>query len=224
MRRIIVSIALLSFLSLFLDLGVSSAFATTALVVVSTNPNWVPVASSSGPTYVLPAVIPGCGSENTTSCEPTGNFIFNQTWSGSPSVIKILDPDNTTLSDLIAFDSNGPGGLMQVNFYSDPSLPVASQYSSYTVFATYTETSGGFVSSPVQVCCITNGSGQLSVVVASDDEGAFDPFHAGFDVSDGIQFQGAVPGAAVPEPGTLTLLGSGLISLAGLIRRKLIQV
>ena len=34
-------------------------------------------------------------------------------------------------------------------------------------------------------------------------------------------FAGNGPGAEVPEPGTITLLGSGLIGLAGLVRRRI---
>ena len=74
-------------------------------------------------TFVLPAST-ACGSENEPTCESTGIFYINTIWSGVPSYISMYEPDGTTLSDLILFDSNGPGGIFEVKMYSDPSLNV----------------------------------------------------------------------------------------------------
>jgi PEP-CTERM motif-containing protein len=94
-------------------------------LVTSANSAWVAVTDTVGPIWVLPATIPGCGSENEPTCEPTGTFYINQTWTGVPSYIAIYESDGTTLSDIITGDSNGPGGVFELKFYSD-SAPVVT--------------------------------------------------------------------------------------------------
>lgn len=77
-------------------------------------------------TWVLPAVIPGCGAENETTCEPRGHFISPSAW--NPAAVgrwALIEPDGT-LSDLIVTynDANGANLL----FYSDPSIPEPSTW------------------------------------------------------------------------------------------------
>lgn len=95
---------------------------TGPFTVTSASPAWKQLPGSS--TFVLPATIPGCGSENEPTCEPTGIFDINTVWSGAPSYISMYQSDGTTLSDLILFDSKGPHGTFEIKFYSDPNLNV----------------------------------------------------------------------------------------------------
>jgi hypothetical protein len=73
-------------------------------------------------TWVLPAALGACGSENEPICEPVGHFISPSAWSpGAIGTWLILSSDGHTVSDVIK-TFNGPGGA-ELLFYSDPSLP-----------------------------------------------------------------------------------------------------
>ncbi len=206
------------FLALAGSLGCLGAFATP-LTVINASPDWQSVASADGATFVLPWTIAGCGSEDETTCEPTGTFYFNQTWAGLPSYISLSDVTGG-ISDIITFDSLGPAGVFRILFFSDPTLPDAGFYSNYFYAGDFAETADGVVTAPLGICCITQGDLTLSVVLASDGEGAFDPFGFGADTSDGIQFRGAIDGT-VPEPSTGLLVG--LLGAAVLFVRRRIR-
>jgi opacity protein-like surface antigen len=72
-------------------------------------------------TWVLPAVIPGCGAENSTTCEPVGHFISSATWSpGAIGTWLIYESDGSLSDRIVTFNTvNGA----ELKFYSDPSIP-----------------------------------------------------------------------------------------------------
>jgi hypothetical protein len=121
-----------------------------------------------------------------------------------------------TLSDIITVSNTGPGGTGKITFSSDPNLSTPPP----NALTLCTEVlDQGCVGSITLTG--TDGS-TFTVKPASDDEANFDPFGFIFDSSVQIQFNGATP-INTPEPSSMLLLGTGLISFAGMIRRRLIR-
>jgi hypothetical protein len=77
---------------------------------------WVEAAAD---TWVLPAVIPGCGSENEPGCEPIGMWLLpGAFWlPGTPSLLWMLEADGS-LSDQIKVFNSAAGAV--IRFQSDP--------------------------------------------------------------------------------------------------------
>jgi hypothetical protein len=70
-------------------------------------------------TWVLPAVITGCGSENEPTCEPVGEwFAPGFHWGEGNESLQILDADGVTLSDLVIIGNTADGAT--ITFASDP--------------------------------------------------------------------------------------------------------
>jgi len=202
-------------LSLGLFFSFAGPGALAEIIITNASPEGVLIPSPAGTfTFGLPASIPGCGSENEPSCEPTGIFYGNTPWGGVQQYIALLDSSGA-ISDIITFDSLGPGGVFRVQFFSDPNPDCCTAPAGYSLFNSFAEGASGAVSGPQGICCELSGA---TVNVASDGEAVFDPFGLGVDTSDQIQFTG-IAGVA-PEPATLALLGVALAGLGFSRRRK----
>jgi PEP-CTERM motif len=193
-----------------LAFGVLSASARADDITVSngSSAGWVQISPN---TFGLPADLSdiGCGTENETSCEPMGVFNFNVGFSSS-GIINILDSSGAPSDQLHFFnDANGHG---VVTFISDPSL--TNLLPGGTTLCTES-TSGCVASFPITAV----GGSVITINAASDDEAIFDPFGLGADTSDQIQIKGATI-VSTPEPASFALLGTGLLTLVGLLRRK----
>ena len=205
MKRILWALSL----GLFVSLAAPGALAD--IIITNASPAWVLIPSPAGTfTFGLPAASATCGVENELTCEPTGIFYGNTAWTGEQQYIAMLD-DTGAISDIITFDSLGPGGVFRVQFFSDPNPDCCTVPGGYTEFATISDG----LSNVFGICCELTGA---TVQVASDGEAAFDPFGLGVDTSDQIQFTG-IAGVA-PEPATLALLGVALAGLGFSRRRK----
>jgi len=194
--------------------GLLSASARADDITVSngSSAGWVQISPN---TFGLPADLTGigCGFENETSCEPMGVFNFNIGFSSS-GVINILNGSGE-LSDQLHF-FNDAQGLGVVTFISDPDL--ADFLPGGTVLCTESDT-GCVASFPITAV----GGSVININAASDDEAVFDPFGLGADTSDQIQITGATivpPPEPTPEPGSVVFLGTGLLTLVGMLRKK----
>jgi hypothetical protein len=181
---------------------------------------------SSGPgqsTFYLPADLTGigCGIENSTTCEPVGDFILNEPLGGATGGYStILDSDGVTTSDWYVWGNTGPNGVGEIMFYSDPAVPVSLP--SFNAGVVCTE-------NPVTGCTNLNGNliladdTILTVLYASDGVAPFSPFGANFDTGDAIQFGADFVGpASTPEPSTF-ILGLAIIGLALAARKRIVR-
>jgi hypothetical protein len=182
--------------------------AADGVTVTTSRPGWVQTAPN---TFVLPTNLSGigCGTENEPTCEPVGVFNFNVAFATS-GTFNILEEEDG-LSDVINyFNLNGHG---VVTFYSDPlHILLLDDSLPGTTLCVEDNENGCVVSFTVKT---TNGN-SINLTVASDGESSFDPFDAGYGISDGLK-------VATPETSSFAFLASGLVGLAGILRKKLVS-
>jgi hypothetical protein len=128
-------------------------------------------------------------------------------------------------SGLVAGSASGVTGFSGVNTYSGLSFKGFKTDQNISQFGTFAFDYTNVKGAPHGVVSVDSMTFTLTAtgLNASQFTGVVVHFCTASGTNCGPQtgFAGNGPGAEVPEPGTITLLGSGLIGLAGLVRRRI---
>jgi hypothetical protein len=199
-------------LAFFFSCSVARADGVTVTLILP-NPGWQQIAPNTFVSLESP--------DNINIGEPFAEFNFNAGLAISPNdavplVFSVLEPNGQPSDFISLFNLTIAGTTIGVlDFYSDPRLPNLLGITKGTL-CTETASSGCIAALTTNT---TNGS-TITLTFAFDGESRpFDPFGAGFDTSDGLK----VTTKGVPEPGNFALLASGLVGLAGMLRKKLLS-
>jgi choice-of-anchor A domain-containing protein len=134
------------------------------------------------------------------------DFIVSSADSGATIIVNVLG-DDLTLGKAIEIngqqegDSNDDNNLILFNFVTATNVTINAQYDA-AMLAPYATLSG---TSQMGGNFIVAAVGTTGEVHNDEFEGKLPPF---------------TPTSATPEPGTITLLGSGLVFMAGALRRR----
>jgi len=128
-------------------------------------------------------------------------------------------------SGLVAGSASGVTGFSGTNTYSGLSFKGFKTDQNISQFGTFSFDYTNVKGAPHGVVSVDSMTFTLTAtgLNASQFTGVVVHFCTASGTNCGPQtgFAAGTPGAEVPEPGTITLLGSGLIGLAGLVRRRI---